>query len=107
MEAENKVLQHYESIADVSAQMLAAARSADWDGLIAAEKECAQLILRLKAARADIPLGTEGNKRRFALIRTVLAHDAEIRRLTQPWLVQLERFLNTAATDRRLSEAYR
>ncbi|HKO87510.1 MAG TPA: flagellar protein FliT [Burkholderiales bacterium] len=107
MTTEVEVLNHYESVADASEAMLAAARQSDWDALVEAEKECARCIARLKAARADAPLGPTGDKRRFDILRTVLAHDAEIRKLTQPWLAQLESFLTATAADRRVSDAYR
>ena len=107
MTTEVEVLNHYESVADASEAMLAAARQSDWDALVEAEKECARCIARLKTARADAPLGAAGDKRRFDILRTVLAHDAEIRNLTQPWLAQLERFLSATAADRRVSDAYR
>jgi flagellar protein FliT len=107
MTTEVNVLSHYESVADASEAMLVAAQRADWDALVEAEKECARCIARLKAASANAPLGPVGDKRRFDILRTVLAHDAEIRKLTQPWLDQLERFLSATAADRRVSDAYR
>lgn len=107
MKNEVNVLSHYESIADASEAMLIAARRADWDALVEAEKECARCIARLKAASAPNLLSTSADKRRFDLIRKVLAHDAEIRKLTQPWLTQLEQFLNATTADRRVSDAYR
>lgn len=107
MKPEVDVLSHYESVADASEAMLAAARRSDWDALVEAEKECARCIDRLKAASSGIALGAAGDKRRFDILRTVLAHDAEIRQLTQPWLHQLEVFLNATANDRRVNDAYR
>ena len=101
------MLSHYESVADASEAMLAAARRSDWDALVEAEQECARCIARLKAASSATPLGVDGDKRRFDILRTVLAHDAEIRKLTQPWLEQLERFLCATASDRRVNDAYR
>jgi flagellar protein FliT len=107
MNQEVTVLSHYESVADASEAMLAAARRSDWDALVDAEQECVRCIGRLKAVRSDAPLGPVGDKRRFDILRTVLAHDAEIRKLTQPWLEQLELFLNATANDRRVNDAYR
>ena len=37
----------------------------------------------------------------------ILAHDAEIRELTSPWLKQLERFLAGSSRGRRLGDTYR
>ncbi|HKY01509.1 MAG TPA: flagellar protein FliT [Burkholderiales bacterium] len=99
------MLSHYESIVDASEAMLAAARRSDWDALVEAEKECARCIARLKAAQPPSILSTSADRRRFDLIRKILAHDAEIRKLTQPWLTQLEQFLDATAADRRISDA--
>lgn len=107
MTAETNALHCYESIAEASAQMLAAARRADWDALIAAEKECAQRVERLKAARAGGSFGRDGDARRHDIIRTVLAHDAEIRALTQPWMAKLEQLLHSVSAGHRVEQAYR
>ncbi len=107
MTAETNVLHCYEAIAEASARMLAAARRADWDALIAAEKECAQRVERLKAARVGGSLGRDGDARRHDIVRTVLAHDAEIRALTQPWMANLEQLLHGVSAGRRVEQAYR
>ena len=101
------VLSLYESVAQASEQMVAAARASDWEALVAAESDCATRIEHLKSIGANRSLGAAGDKRRFDILRNVLAHDAEIRRLTQPWVEQLERMLGSAAAGRRVGEAYR
>lgn len=100
-------LAHYESIAHASSQMLAAARRSDWDELICAERECAALIERLKSLGPGPTLDEAARERKFALIRSVLAHDAEIRNLTQPWLARLASLLEGSAAGRRAIQAYR
>lgn len=108
MGVEMSVLSCYESIADASAEMVSAARRADWDALIIAERECARRIETLKAQRAAaVSLDATADRRRHDIVRTVLAHDAEIRALTQPWMVKLELLLNGAAASRRVEQAYR
>jgi len=107
MGVETGALDFYESIADASEQMLSAARRADWDALIEAEKECARRVAALRAAGITGSLGREADRRRHDILRTVLAHDAEIRALTQPWMVKLEVLLNSAAAARRVEQAYR
>jgi flagellar protein FliT len=107
MGVEMSVLSCYESIADASAEMVSAARRADWDALIVAEQECARRIETLKVQRAAASLDAAADKRRHDIIRTVLAHDAEIRALTQPWMTKLELLLNGAAAGRRVEQAYR
>jgi|307.fasta_scaffold27457_3 flagellar protein FliT len=97
----------YESVAAASRNMLAAAQSNDWDQLVSAERECAVVVDRLRAIENPPVLDDETRRRKFDIIRTVLAHDAEIRRLTQPWVAQLETFLSGAANQRRVADAYR
>ena len=104
---EQSLLSHYEEVAIASGRMLEAARAEDWDTLVAAEKDCAALIARLRALGAADGLSSDGQKRRMTVIRKVLADDAEIRRLTQPWLQKLESFLSGRVGERRLRDAYR
>jgi flagellar protein FliT len=102
------ILEHYEAIAQVSQLMLQAAWRNDWEALVDAETCCASLIERLKAAGdAAQALDEEGRKRKHAIIRQVLADDAQIRDLTQPWLRQLTAQLAHANNARALAKAYR
>ena len=98
----NSVIDCYEQIAMASGTMLAAARGRDWDGLVAAERDCAASVVRLKSAQECArPLDPVDRRRKVAILRKVLANDAEIRTLTQPWLARLQELL-TAATTRRV-----
>lgn len=106
--AQQTILDHYESIAHVSQLMLQAAWRNDWEALIDAEACCASLIERLQAAGdAAQVLDAEGRRRKHEIIRRVLADDAQIRDLTQPWLRQLTAQLGHAANARALAKAYR
>jgi flagellar protein FliT len=102
-----EVLDCYESIAATSGVMLEAARCSDWDRLVAAERECAALVARLRAIDPRSELSERERERKRALVHTVLANDAEIRRLTEPWVEQLERLLAGEATLRRVQRSYR
>jgi flagellar protein FliT len=104
---QTELLAHYESIASAASVMLSAARESRWDDLIAAERACAVEIARLKALPEVPELDQNGRKRKFDIIHTVLEHDAEIRRLTQPWVAKLEAFLSGASAARKVSQAYR
>jgi flagellar protein FliT len=106
MIAQRELLSHYESITDATADMLAAAREARWDDLIEAERDCAARIARLKALGQVPELDDAGRRHKFDLIQRALEHDAEIRRLTQPWVAKLETFLSTASAARKVSAAY-
>jgi flagellar protein FliT len=100
-------LSYYEAVAAVSGRMLRAAQDSDWDALIEQEKVCAGLIEALRAADAERKLSGEALVRKGAIIRQVLAEDAEIRCLTQPWLRRLEDLLRTSTNQLRLGDTYR
>lgn len=103
---EQAVIDCYEAIARASGKMLSAAQAADWDGLIAAEMECAGFISQVSALSKKAVISDEGNKRRMAIIHRVLADDAKIRNLVEPRLLKLEGFLHGRATGRRVNSAY-
>lgn len=108
MDAQDTQLAYYESIGQVSKRMLKAARENDWDALIEAERSCAELIHRLQAAsEPQAALDPSRARRKHEIIRSVLADDAQIRNLTQPWLLQLEQHLGVARLARRVGAAYR
>ncbi len=100
-------LVHYEAVAAASRDMLEAARSQDWEGLAEAERRCAAVIEVLKASDAEARLDGDQRQQKAEIIRRVLADDAEIRRLVDPRMRELERLLGTAGTRRRLDDTYR
>jgi flagellar protein FliT len=102
-----ETLAYYESIAATSGMMLEAARTADWDRLVAAERECANLVARLRALGPRSALSGSEVERRRTLLHEMLANDAEIRRLTQPWVDQLEQLLAGTSVARRAQQTYR
>ncbi|MFY9314264.1 MAG: flagellar protein FliT [Burkholderiales bacterium] len=104
---ERDALSYYEEVAGASGRMLRAAQDSDWDALIEQEKVCAGLIEALHAADAARKLGGDALLRKAAIIRQVLAEDAEIRRLTQPWLLDLEQLLRASTNHLRLGDTYR
>jgi len=102
----NDILRNYESVALSSAQMLAAARRQDWDALVAAERRCAGVIAQIRASGGEDALGADARQRKSEIILQVLEHDAEIRRLVDPRLRELESMLGSSATQRRIDRAY-
>ncbi len=102
-----ETLSHYEAVASASADMLAAAQRHDWDALVSAEKRCAGIISMLKARGEDARLDAQSQQRKAEITRRVLADDAEIRRLIDPRMRELERLLTGAATRQRVNNAYR
>lgn len=104
-----KTIDLYVSIAESSQHMVQAARANNWDELVSAEKECARRVAELRAHQesAGAVADEADEKRRLDILGEILAHDAEIRELTFPWLKQLEQFLAGSNRERRVGEAYR
>lgn len=103
---EELILDCYERMSEASSRMLTAAGGGDWDALVAAESECSAQVLRLQAIGDTEKLSREAASRKMRIIRKVLAEDAEIRGLTQPWLATLEDLLCGQVSQRRLRERY-
>lgn len=98
----------YENILAITEQMLNAARAADWDLLVNREQECRRLVERLMSRRSEseIALEPQVQKRKVEIIRKVLADDAEIRNLTEPWMRRLQHLLTSVGQERKLHAAY-
>lgn len=109
-----KTIDYYASIAEASQRMVHAARASDWDALVEAEEACAARIAALQdhqtmlgLAKDGSGLGTQGDaRRRMSLMSEILAHDAEVRELTTPWLRQLEQLLAGVGQAGRGRAAY-
>ncbi len=103
-----EMIDTYETILATTAQMLDAARVADWDLLVRREQECRALVERLMQARgqSEIVLEPQVRRRKVEIIRKVLADDAEIRNLTEPWMQRLQHMLTSVGQERKLHAAY-
>lgn len=106
MTTESSILSCYETLACASARMLQGARERDAEAMEAAEAECAALIGMLRALNDGVDLSPEGARHKMQILRRLLADDAEIRELTQPWLKSLESMLGGSAARRKLNGAY-
>lgn len=101
-----EVISLYETVAIITDQMLAAARNGDWDQLIALESRCAAHVETLKAQEPPTPLTGASRERKVMIIKKILADDREIRNLTEPWMAQLAKMINSTGNERKLSQAY-
>ncbi|CAL62021.1 putative flagellar protein FliT [Herminiimonas arsenicoxydans] len=103
---EQEVIHLYENVATITQQMLSAAREGDWDRLAALETRCSDQVSILKSGEPPVPLTGVVRERKVAIIKKILDDDREIRNLTQPWMEQLSRMINSTGTERRLNQAY-
>jgi flagellar protein FliT len=89
----NTLLHYYESIASSSKVMVCAAREGDWNEVFRVEEICSYLIAELNAVKEWESLTDQEEKRKRALLRSILADDAGIRNLKEPWLSRLSTWL--------------
>jgi len=88
---DSNLLSYYEAIEQASADMLAAARSGNWDEVVKLEGACVLLIAQLKHAARNADLASEEAQLKFRIMQSILVNDAEIRTLAEPWLEDLDR----------------
>lgn len=93
MPMNTSLISYYEAIESASEQMLAAARSGDWDQVVKLEGACALLISQLKQAAGGAELGREERQLKGRIMKRILVNDAEIRHLAEPWLEDLDRLM--------------
>lgn len=96
----------YEEMSALSARMVEAARSHDWENLIALEKSVVALRQTLIADDDNGRLSDEEIELKRTLIQRILDDDAEIRRHTEPWMEKLRRFLGDNAQRKQVERAY-
>jgi flagellar protein FliT len=106
MISSQEVLSAYESMVELTGQMVDAASSSDWDRLVALETSCASHVEKLRQNEAAIALNGDNRLRKVEFIKKLLDDDRKIRDLTMPWMAQLSALINNTGTQRRLSRTY-
>lgn len=102
----HEILSLYESIADNTGKMLAAAKTQDWEELTRLETASAQYIQILRNQEELKPLSSTDLEKKIASIKKILADDREIRNLVEPWMAKLSTMLNSPSRAQKLSQAY-
>ena len=100
------LLRAYEGLARTTGRMLDAALEGRWDDLVALERHCAELITTMSGLETEEPLPESVRAPKVAMIRKVLADDAAIRNITEPWLQQLGSMLGANRHSQRLLRTY-
>lgn len=99
------VIEQYEALALITAQMREAAAQGDWDLLVELEKQSSAQVAEMK--KADLlPMDEMTRLQKVALIKQILADDAVIRSQAEPWMAQLQRIMNNARSEDKLQKAY-
>ena len=101
-----RLIAAYDRLSRTTGCMLNAAQRNDWERLVELEKDCAGLVAQLSELESDegLPRGMRVHKQ--TLIRKVLADDAAIRNITEPWLQQLGTMLGSNRSEQRLLKTY-
>jgi flagellar protein FliT len=100
------VIENYEFLSSITAQMRVAATHGQWDQLVELEKQCSQHVEVMKTQDVGISPDENTRLRKVELIRKILEDDAEIRNHTEPWVAQLQRIMQSTGQERRLQRTY-
>ncbi|HEY8606496.1 MAG TPA: flagellar protein FliT [Noviherbaspirillum sp.] len=102
-----EIISIYETVADITDQMLAAARTGDWEQLAALESRCSSQVEILKRNdQPREPLTPTAREHKTRIIKKILEDDRQIRNITEPWMARLSKMMNSAGTERKLAQAY-
>ena len=80
----DEVRRYYAALEGASHAMLDAARAGDWDTVCRLEGACTVVIARLRRIRREQPEVDIDPAERLRILRTIVANDAEVRRIAQP-----------------------
>lgn len=94
-----KVCTLYESVAEVTNQMLQAAQNQDWDELTELELSCADYVEQIRDYDEVQPEAGEAYSRKLKSIKVILANDREIRNLMAPWMMKLNSMLSAGSKN--------
>ena len=101
-----QLLETYDRLSNTTAHMLSAAQTGDWERLVSLERDCSDLVAHLSRLENDDPLPEGLRVRKVAMIRKVLADDAAIRDITEPWLARLGTMLGANRREQLLLRSY-
>jgi flagellar protein FliT len=89
----------YESVAEVTNQMLQAAQNQDWDMLSELEVTCTDYVEQIRDYDELQPEDGDAYKRKLKSIKQILANDREIRNLMAPWMFKLNNMLSSGSKN--------
>lgn len=99
------LLEEYQRLSGITGQMREAAAGGEWDRLISLEKECKRKVEEIKP-RDVVPADPDERAQKVALLKKILADDADIRSRTESWMEQLQRIMQSNRSEQRLQQAY-
>lgn len=102
----HRVIENYESLSTLTAQMREAAVRGEWDQLIDLEQQCRQYAAAVKQADASATLDEPSRQRKVQIIKKIMENDADIRSRTAAWMGQLQRIMQSNRQEQRLQQVY-
>jgi flagellar protein FliT len=99
------LLEEYQHLSGITGQMRDAAAAGEWDLLIALEKECKRKVEDIKPHDV-VPANPDERSQKIALLKKILADDADIRSRTETWMGQLQRIMQSTRSEQRLRKSY-
>jgi hypothetical protein len=101
-----EIVASYEVIWEITQLMAAAAKKNEWDELATLEKKRFALMKELMAADGRDLSDARLNAKKSELIRSILDSDAETKKLTEAWMVELRQILDSIGAEKKLNDAY-
>ena len=102
------ILSIYESMQELTGQMLLAAADSDWDQVVELERRCSAHVQTLREQEQTQGQAMQGASRdkKVAILKQLLSDDRQIRDLAMPWMARLSAMMNSSNAQRRLANAY-
>src|SRR5512135_420025 len=99
------LLDDYQTLSGITGQMRNAAASGDWVRLVALEQECKRKVEEIKPHDV-VPSSPDERAQKIALLKKILADDADIRKRTETWMEQLQRIMQNSRSTQKLQQTY-
>jgi flagellar protein FliT len=99
------LIEDYQQLSGITGRMRDAAAGGEWDRLISLEKECKRKVEEIKPHDV-VPANPEERAQKIALLKKILADDADIRSRTETWMEQLQRIMQSSRSEQRLQRTY-
>jgi flagellar protein FliT len=96
----------YEAMSANTGEMLTAARAEDWESLAVLEASRSAYEQALKGQEQQQVLSSPQREHVINIIQKILEDDLEILGLTKARMAQLSSLMNSAKTERKLSDTY-
>lgn len=102
-----EILGLYETVSDITEQMLLAADTRDWEKFTELEAQCSRQIKRLQHDEDPRQLlSPQERTEKVRLIKKILADDRKIRDITDPWMTKLSLMMKSVSAEKKLAHMY-